>query len=324
MGDVELKKSPVVFDKESHTYTLGERTLQGITGIITSQLFPDKYAGVSASVLRNAAERGTSVHEEIEMAENGFEPDEPREETLSWKKIKSEARLEWLESEYTVSDEKDWASNIDLVMRDADGGIVLADIKTTYRPDLDYAGWQLGVYRYLFELQNPGLEVKRLLIVWLRDGKGQLIEVTAHGKEEVKRLLDDSRDGVQFVPDSVKEENVDAQAMFGEAPEESVARLWAMASKIEKMKKTVSSNMKGWMQDKGLTSFGGSLIKVSLSQGAPKETFDKERFREEHPDLWAEYVTLEDATPRLLVTLTKDAKKKYVDGVDETKLLSNF
>ena len=40
---IELVKSSVVFNEENHTYMLGEKQLQGITGMISRQLFPDKY-----------------------------------------------------------------------------------------------------------------------------------------------------------------------------------------------------------------------------------------------------------------------------------------
>ena len=43
---IELVKSSVVFNEENHTYMLGEKQLQGITGMISRQLFPDKYKDV--------------------------------------------------------------------------------------------------------------------------------------------------------------------------------------------------------------------------------------------------------------------------------------
>lgn len=43
---IKLVKSPVVFNEENHTYFLGEKQLRGITGMISRQLFPDKYKGV--------------------------------------------------------------------------------------------------------------------------------------------------------------------------------------------------------------------------------------------------------------------------------------
>ena len=59
---IELVKSSVVFNEENHTYMLGEKQLQGITGMISRQLFPDKYKDVPDFVLKRAAEKGSLIH----------------------------------------------------------------------------------------------------------------------------------------------------------------------------------------------------------------------------------------------------------------------
>ena len=59
----KISKVPVVFNEENHTYFLGEKQLRGITGMISRQLFPDKYKGVPDHVMRRAATRAAaSIH----------------------------------------------------------------------------------------------------------------------------------------------------------------------------------------------------------------------------------------------------------------------
>ena len=41
-------------------------------------------------------------------------------------------------------------------MTDEDGGIVLADIKTTYDKHYEKVALQLSIYKRFFERQNPG------------------------------------------------------------------------------------------------------------------------------------------------------------------------
>ena len=62
-----LKKCPVEFDELAHTYTLNGKQLSGITGIIKNYLFPDMYKGVHERTLEAAAERGSSVHSQVQM-----------------------------------------------------------------------------------------------------------------------------------------------------------------------------------------------------------------------------------------------------------------
>ena len=66
---MELVQSPVVFDREAHTYTYQGRRLSGVTAMLSRQLFASKYDGVSPAVLARAAERGHLVHSQCEMAD---------------------------------------------------------------------------------------------------------------------------------------------------------------------------------------------------------------------------------------------------------------
>lgn len=54
---IELVKSAVVFNEENHTYLLGDKLLQGITGMISRQLFPNKYKDIPEFILKRAAEK---------------------------------------------------------------------------------------------------------------------------------------------------------------------------------------------------------------------------------------------------------------------------
>ena len=73
---IKLVKSPVVFNEENHTYFLGEKQLRGITGMISRQLFPDKYKGVPDHVMRRAADKGCRIHSQCEFVDStGFEPE---------------------------------------------------------------------------------------------------------------------------------------------------------------------------------------------------------------------------------------------------------
>lgn len=49
---IELVKSSVVFSEENHTYFLGEKQLKGITGMISRQLFPNKYRDIPEYILK--------------------------------------------------------------------------------------------------------------------------------------------------------------------------------------------------------------------------------------------------------------------------------
>lgn len=73
---IELVKSSVVFSEENHTYFLGEKQLKGITGMISRQLFPNKYKDIPEYILKRAAEKGSRIHGQCQFADvTGLPPE---------------------------------------------------------------------------------------------------------------------------------------------------------------------------------------------------------------------------------------------------------
>ena len=100
---IELVKSSVVFNEENHTYMLGEKQLQGITGMISRQLFPDKYKDVPDFVLKRAAEKGSLIHAQCQFADaTGLPPESIEAE--NYIRMRVNAGYKAFANEYTVSD----------------------------------------------------------------------------------------------------------------------------------------------------------------------------------------------------------------------------
>lgn len=184
---IELSLSSVVFNEVDHTYIYNGSFLSGVTSLLHRTLFADKYRGISADVLAKAAAYGHNIHEQIELVDTlGVESQTPA--VLAYLQMKADLNLTTLANEYLVSDEQYIASSIDIVFDD----LTLADIKTTSRLDMEYLSWQLSMYAYLFELQNPGLKVPRLLAIWLpkpQYGKPMIVEVPRKSNDALKVLI---------------------------------------------------------------------------------------------------------------------------------------
>lgn len=136
---IELVKSAVVFNEENHTYLLGDKLLQGITGMISRQLFPNKYKDIPEFILKRAAEKGSRIHAQCQFVDStGFTPESIEAE--NYLKERTNAGYKAFANEYTVSDNEHFASNIDCVW-EKDERISLGDIKTTANLDLEYLSW---------------------------------------------------------------------------------------------------------------------------------------------------------------------------------------
>ena len=130
MSEIKLNTSKVRFVSETHQYFLGDKELFGITNTLIKRAYPDTYKDVPQHILEQAARNGSLMHETIELYDElGIESD--LKELANYKKILKENNLKVLASEYIVSDNEHYATAIDKVMQDADGNIILIDLKRT-------------------------------------------------------------------------------------------------------------------------------------------------------------------------------------------------
>lgn len=280
---IKLQQSGVVFTPEDHRYFLDGKELKGITRMLHRQVFPDLYRDVPQFVLDRAAERGTMVHESIELLDCGFEPKESTPELNNYKKIKHDNGLLTLENEYLVTDNENFASAIDLVLTNGEE-IILADIKTTSVLNKEYVRWQLSIYAYLFELQNSDLKVSKLFAIWLRGDKSEYAEVERIDTEIIKDLLQCEVDGRQFVNPLTK---TDAEVPVAiKNAEYSVYTLVTQLKELNEKKKQLSEGLLKLMQENDVKSYKGQYITLSRKAASQREDVDKKKLKEQYPDIY--------------------------------------
>lgn len=190
---IKLIKSEVVFNEIDHTYTYLGTRLTGVTSMLSRTIFKDKYKGIPAEVLAKAADYGHNIHEQIEIVDSmGVTSDTPA--VQDYLRIRNENGLIPVANEYLISDDEYMASSIDVLygVEDEPTLVDLTDIKTTSKLDMEYLSWQLSIYAFLFERQNPHLKVRRLLAMWLpkpQYGRSALVEVLRKPKEAIEVLI---------------------------------------------------------------------------------------------------------------------------------------
>ena len=285
---MELVNSTVIFDPEAHTYHTPEGVeLQGITGMLHRQLFPDEYRDVPQHILDRAAQRGHTVHQLCELADDlGITPEEP--DGLAYVRLRDEMGLVYRASEYLVSDNRRFASAIDKVYEEGDDAFTLADVKTTYRLNEDYVRWQLSIYAYLFELQNPGARVVRLLALWVRDGRASAFPMERIPSNIVTSLLEAEAEGRQFVnPLSMPSTLPEKYRQM----EQSIAEIDRQAWYWTERKKELMDGIMREMVSAGAYSWEGERIRLTRKKDGIRRSFDQKRLEKDHPDIYAAYVT---------------------------------
>lgn len=285
---MKLNVSPVVFDAALHTYRFHGVQLRGVTKMIREQLFPDEYANVPDGILAAAADRGTAIHSECEIYDTiGAEP--YSEEGKGYAQLCEEKNFVHVTSEYLVSDNKHFASMIDKVYKgDEDGEFDLADIKTTYTLNVEYVRWQLSIYAYMFELQNPQAKVRKLIALWLRKDKAEAVEVKRIDAASVKALMAAELAGEKFV-NSIRPMG---EAQLPDKLKTIVDRMkdiCASRKRLEHDEALIKDALMKVMTENGITKFVGEGITITRVADAEVEKFDAKAFKAADPTAYALY-----------------------------------
>lgn len=302
---IELVESGVVFNEENHTYFLGDKQLSGITGMIKRQLFPDKYKEVPQYILERAADRGTRVHHECQFVDTtGFEPES--QEAMNYLLLRTGAGYKALANEYTVSDGENFASNIDSVW-EKNEKIALVDVKTTYAPDEEYLAWQLSIYAYLFELQNPHLKVDRLFGAWLYNEKSKLIPLVRKSDVEVKRLLQCEVEGTSYLETETAIEHKKDEVQL--LPKDVINKYLEAVEEVERIQPFIDGfkdSLKRAMVEHDVKSWDTGILKATITPAGIKKSFDTKRFQSEHPELYKQYIKETETAASIRITLRKE------------------
>jgi len=293
MKQNDLYQSPVQFNEDGHTYTLGTKQLGGVTPII-AWLFPDTYKGIPQSVLEAAAEYGTMIHKKCELAdEMGIVDDDSVRQYVELKERKG---LKMICSEYLVSDERQVASSIDKLTENLD----ICDIKTTSKVHIPHVTLQTSIYAWLFERQNPGKQAGNLYCIWLpkpQYGEGDIIQlqrVPATICEQIVDLyfqgakpiqarglltacgfnFDDGRRPSGDVPSGVQELMDELELVKG--------NLDALKKREDELKAAIFEVMKA----ENRKTWGTDSIEFTVKKAYVTTSVDSAKLKADYPEVW--------------------------------------
>ena len=272
-----LKYSDVVFNEAEHTYTLNGKELHGITPVIEKYICEGKYDGIPSTVLAKAAERGSKIHKEIELLVSGFSLFVKEPEIEAFDATRMFYDINFIESEYLVSDEDFFASKIDIV----DDQHNIYDVKTTSVLDKEYVSWQLSIYAYLFELQN-GFPCGKLYAVWLRNGQCNIVEVKRIEKEYIIQLLSAAKNDEPFIkPKSELPMTAEEMKQLAE-----LAKLEAAIIDIERQKKEavarrdeLKAGIEAKMREFGVDKYETDNLRFTLMSETTKKMVDSDKLK---------------------------------------------
>ena len=281
---IELKDSGVIFNAEDHTYLLGDKFLSGITSVLQRQFFPTEFEGIPKHIVDAAAEYGTGVHSSCEDWNN-----DGTVEVQDYIQICRDYDLHHEASEYTVTDGKEYASQIDKVYRVDDSLFDLGDIKTYSQmteEKLQKVRWQLSIYAYLFELQNKKAKVRNLFVIHLRnkqkkDGSwdhiSEIIFVNRIPSDICEDLLATDLKGEQFAnPFGIPEEYKSQETMIRE--------LIQTKNAIEEKLASIKAKILADMTAKNVRTWATETMRLTRKLPTVRSSFNLPLFKQDHPE----------------------------------------
>ena len=299
---MKLVKSKVRFDEEHHRYFLGEKELSGITGTLIKKAFPDTYKGIPDAILAKAAERGSVVHQNLELFDTICNSDvnimpSVLPEVKDYNEMLISYGLHHVDSEYLVTDNENFASAIDKVLADDEDNIYLADIKTTATLHYDNVSLQLSIYAKWFEEQNPDLKVKEIVCMWFKNGQSKFQPLPRVSDEQIDELII-----AYLTNDADYQYKVEVPEQFSALEQEYrliTARIDAMKIVQDDLKEKIMKMMEDNKQKSIKTNIGS----YSYVEATTKKVFDTKLFKDTEPEHY-EYYLKETATkPSLRIKL---------------------
>lgn len=282
---IKLNDSGIILEDKSHTYWLEENHLSGITGILSRRVFPDMYKGVPKNVLNNKAKYGTGVHEDIYMYDANGEI--LRDEVRGWADAKTKMGFNVVDSEYIVTDYKHFASPIDKVI-ELNGDLYLLDIKTTAKLNEEYLSYQLSIYKYLFSIVNPEVEISGLMVAWINGERCDIIPVEEISVDVIKELLQCEIEDREFI----KPNKIEIPKEYEEKALELVKIVFDIVSEIkrlESLKEEYDSKIEELFSQFDINSWESNSFIISRTKGYIREGIDSKKLKEESPEIYEKY-----------------------------------
>lgn len=297
---MELQNNDFVFfDSLSHTYITNDgEVLIGVTGLMKKHGLSPDYSGIPEAVLNKAAEQGTALHQEIENYDNGLSV--LRTPLIGeYIKICEKNGLIFLKNEYLVSDDELVASSIDGVYglkKGKKNEVALVDYKFTQKVHKTALSWQLGIYRVLFERQNP--ELKVVACYCLHGDKKtraikDLIPIEPVSEAEVDALLDAERNGRIYI-DQHDEPSAglvltDEELTTYVNRQNEIADLKAKMKAIEETLKGLDKRVMDYMVEHNLEKLEGGGGVFTLTKAFTRTGIDLDRLKKMQPGIFEQY-----------------------------------
>ena len=177
----EINNHILEYDDDTHTYIVDGVIVPSVTQLL-GEKFND-YAGVSTSVLEQASQKGTAMHEAIERFEKtGAENDS--KELRNYKFLKRHYKWTNIDNELPIIYEENgqvlFAGRLDQII-EIDSKLGINDFKRVSAPNKEKICYQLNLYKLGYE-QSYHKKIEFLAFTHLREDVRKFVKLPINEK----------------------------------------------------------------------------------------------------------------------------------------------
>lgn len=256
-------KDVVEYLEDQHIYVVNGEIVPSVTRIVDYAM-GNEYKDVPKHILKASAEYGTNVHEAIEKYVSTKEiSEEYAQQVEAYKQLAKKHMLLVKDMEQIVHYQTMYAGRYDI----CDEFGTIWDIKTTSSLHTESLSWQLSLY-YLAkygEIKEHGYAI------WLpKKGEPQVVQIQTKPLDEVLKLLDDYKNGVERTPNKLDVATVNRINEIITAEDiELFRKLDALETAVKERKEIINLQVIDYFKKNNIKSFKSDDGSLSITYVEP-------------------------------------------------------
>lgn len=290
----------IEFNEATHEYFNDGKKLISVTQLMRKHGLAPDYSAVNQAVLTAKAERGTLIHKEIEQfikhSEVGFTSELNAFIEYIWKN-----NIKVVMSE-TIAFNDIVAGTADLILEDANGDRIIADIKTTATLHKESVSWQLSIYAKLLEQYGC---TRGQAFHFQPDGSLKVVDIPLKPIAEVERLLDCERNGIRFYS-ALKVSEMALSELY--SLEAYISHCEMQKKKAEEKAKALREVLLSEMEKQGVKTHENDRIRITYKAPYERSTIDSARLKKDLPEIAEKYTNKSMTKASLIITLKGEEK----------------
>lgn len=312
---IVLTKSKVLFDKNTHIYSLDGKKLTGVTPIV-KWMYPETYKDIPNEVLKKAAEHGSIIHSKCELYDNTGIEDDNCQQLKDYIRLKKEYNLQIVSNEYLVDDGKDIASSIDDVYLNPDKTFHLGDLKTTSVIHVDNVTLQLSIYAWLFERCNPKKKVSKISVIWLpkaKYGEAKVMSLHRISSELCEKIVNSYVNGEESksYPEQISREigaistSIDECEIPAEYKdvEETIIKIENEMKSMKEKEEQLRQGLLDIMIENNVKKWVGKNIQFIRKEPTIRVSVDSAKLKKLHPEVFSECQKISNVKESLTIKI---------------------